>query len=196
MGLLEQLGKSVSQGLDRARFEAEKFQKVSRIQGEVNEIKKTIDSKLIDLGQRAYDLQRAGQISFSSVAELANNIDELRSMLVLKEEELTEAQSHIYEEDESMQINVPPPIHSPNIERGGPENASWQQKPQPSAPQPSAPQPSARQPAPQQQGPQRQTPEEDTPKVCPVCHFRMSSRAVYCPNCGYHVGRGGHSQQA
>ncbi|NNJ13497.1 zinc ribbon domain-containing protein [Chloroflexales bacterium ZM16-3] len=98
MGFLDQISKTLTQGVDRAKFEADKFQKTTRLQGEVNEFRRQVDVKLMELGQRAYDLQRAGQISAPSISELASAVDQLRATLVVKEEELKVAQNDVFEE--------------------------------------------------------------------------------------------------
>lgn len=126
MGFLDQISKQITQGVDRAKFEAEKFQKTTRLQGEVNEFRRQLDGKLVELGQRAYELQRAGQISSATLAELATAVDQLRGSLLVKEEELKSAQAEIF-------VEPPPPPPSP---------ATAQQVPisyeQPAAPQPVA----------------------------------------------------------
>ena len=104
MGFLDNLSKSISQGVDRAKFEAEKFQKTTRLQGEVNEFRRQIDTKLSELGQKAYELQRAGQIQSASLAELATAVDQLRSALVVKEEELKQSQAEVF---------IEPPLGTP-----------------------------------------------------------------------------------
>lgn len=98
MGFLDQISKQITQGVDRAKFEAEKFQKTTRLQGEVNDFRRQLDGKLGELGQRAYELQRAGQISSATLAELANAVDQLRASLLAKEEELKSAQAEVFEE--------------------------------------------------------------------------------------------------
>lgn len=98
MGFLDQISKQITQGVDRAKFEAEKFQKTTRLQGEVNEFRRQLDGKLTELGQRAYELQRAGQISSATLAELASAVDQLRGSLLAKEEELKSAQAEIFVE--------------------------------------------------------------------------------------------------
>ena len=92
MGILDNLSKSISQGVDRAKFEADKFQKTTKIQGELNELQSQLTTKRGELGQRAYELFRAGQISAPSISALAQVMDDLQSAIVLKEEELKEAQ--------------------------------------------------------------------------------------------------------
>ncbi len=125
MGLLDQLSKTISQVSDRARFEAEKFQKTTRLQAEINELRRQIDQKLVEIGQRAYDLQRAGQIHAPSLAELAAAIDHLRATLVTREEELKQAQNEVYVEPtappspapvQSVPVSeAPPPAAGPKI---------------------------------------------------------------------------------
>lgn len=105
MGFLDNLSKQITQGVDRAKFEAEKFQKTTRLQGEVNEFRRQLDGKLGEMGQRAYELQRAGQISSATLAELAHAVDQLRASLLAKEEELKSVQAEIFIE--------PPPAAPP-----------------------------------------------------------------------------------
>lgn len=113
MGLLDQIGKTLSQVTDRAKFEAEKFQKTTRLQLEINELRRQVDLKLIELGQRAYDLQRAGHIHAPSLAELSLAIDQLRATLVAREEELKQAQSEVFVEPTPA---TPPPATSPTAQ--------------------------------------------------------------------------------
>ncbi|NTV62409.1 MAG: zinc ribbon domain-containing protein [Oscillochloris sp.] len=96
MGFLDQISKTLSQGVDRAKFEADKFQKTTRLQGEVNEFRRQLDTKLMEMGQRAYDLQRAGQISAPSIGEMAVTVDQIRATLLSKEEELKVAQNDVF----------------------------------------------------------------------------------------------------
>lgn len=92
MSFLNNISKTIAQGVDRAKFEADKFTRTTRIQGELNDLKKEFDAKTQELGQRAYELFRAGQISAPTVGALAQAMDQLRSGIVVKEEELRAAQ--------------------------------------------------------------------------------------------------------
>jgi len=161
MGILDQISKTLTQGVDRAKFEAEKFQKTTRLQGEVNELRRQMETKLIELGQRAYDLQRAGQINVPSIAELSSAVDQLRAGLVTREEELKQAQTE--------QWIDPGPATAPP--------ASAQQVPisyeaPATPPAAAAPPASASQPA---------------QKACGNCGFQMPGTAMFCPNCGNRV---------
>jgi hypothetical protein len=113
MGFLDQISKQITQGVDRAKFEAEKFQKTTRLQGEVNEFRRQVDTKLAELGQRAYELQRAGQINSPTLAEIATAIDQMRGQLLAKEEDLKSAQAEIFVEPPPMPGSPPPAGPSP-----------------------------------------------------------------------------------
>jgi Tfp pilus assembly protein FimV len=96
MSFFDKIGKTITQGVDRAKFEAEKFTKTTRLQGELNDYQRQLNEKMVELGQRAYDLQRAGQINVPTIADLARAVDQLRTGLVGKEEELKAAQNEIF----------------------------------------------------------------------------------------------------
>lgn len=50
MSFFDQISRQISQGVDRAKFEAEKFQRTTRLQGEANELRRQIDGKLAEFG--------------------------------------------------------------------------------------------------------------------------------------------------
>lgn len=167
MGFLDQISKTITQGVDRAKFEAEKFQKTTRLQGEVNDYRRQMELKLMELGQRAYDLQRAGQINVPSVAELSTAVDQLRGSLMAKEEELKLAQGEQWidpapgtsytpsQTSQQVPISYEAPTTPPATSQG-----------------PVTPTPPAAQPA---------------TKSCGNCGFQMPSSAMFCPNCGNRV---------
>ena len=97
MSFINSISKTIAQGVDRAKFEADKFTRTTRLQGELNDMKKEFDARMQELGQRAYELFRAGQISAPTVAALAQALDQVRSGIVVKEEELRAAQAVTFE---------------------------------------------------------------------------------------------------
>lgn len=97
MGFLDSLSKTLSSGVDRAKFEADKFQRTSRISGEVNNIKSQIDTNVRQLGERALELYQQGAISAPEIASLAQIIAQLRDQQTQKEQELTDAQGETFE---------------------------------------------------------------------------------------------------
>ncbi len=115
MDILGNLNKTLSQGIDRARFEAERLQKTLRLQGEISELKRQIDAKRQELGDRAFDLYKAGQIQSPTLGTLVQSMDALRSQITLKEEELKHAQAEEY---------VEPPQPSAGAQPGPASNTS------------------------------------------------------------------------
>lgn len=97
MGFLDSLSKTLSSGVDRAKFEADKFQRTSRISGEVNNIKSQIDTNVRQLGERALELYQQGAISAPEIASLAQIIAQLRDQQTQKEQELNESQVETFE---------------------------------------------------------------------------------------------------
>ena len=98
MGFLDNISKTISQGVDRAKFEAEKFQKTARLQGELNDLKRQSDANKMEFADRAIQLFRAGQIQSASLGELLRAIDALQASITLKEEELKSAQAEVFVE--------------------------------------------------------------------------------------------------
>ena len=169
-GFFDQISKTITQGVDRARFEAEKFQKTTRLQGEVNEIQRQLDEKLMEMGRRAYDLQRAGQISVPSIAELSRSVDQMQTNLVTKQEELKAAQNEVFI-DPANPGGVPPrQAQSVPISYDAPTATPAQAANPPSPPAYTPPPPPAQ--------------SIPTTKACKSCSFVMPSTAMFCPNCG------------
>ena len=108
MGFLDNISKTISQGVDRAKFEAEKFQKTTRVQGELNELKRQIDLRRAELGDRAFELYKAGQIQSPTLADIVRGLEALRSSITLKEEELKAAQAEVFVEPPPAPASTPP----------------------------------------------------------------------------------------
>jgi hypothetical protein len=98
MGFLDNLSKTISQGVDRAKFEADKFQKTTRLQNEINELKRQIDANRMEFGDRAIQLFRVGQIQSATLGEILKAMDALQGNITLKEEELKTSQSELFVE--------------------------------------------------------------------------------------------------
>ncbi len=116
MGFLDNLSKTISQGVDRAKFEAEKFQKTTKLQNEINELRRQFDANRQDFGDRAIQLYRAGQIQSPTLGELLKAIDALQSSITLKEEELKQAQAEVFIEPPAgtaQAQNIPITTESP-----------------------------------------------------------------------------------
>ena len=103
MGFLDSLSKTLSSGVDRAKFEADKFQRTSRVSGEINNIKSQIDTNIRQLGERALELYQQGTITAPEIASLAQIIAQLRDQQTQKEAELNTANAETFESWQAMQ---------------------------------------------------------------------------------------------
>lgn len=133
MGFLDSLSKTFTAGVDRAKFEADKFQRTSRISGEINNIKSQIDTNVRQLGERALELYQQGSLTAPEIASLAQIIAQLREQQTQKESELNEAQSESIEAWQATQpqTSSTPPAQSVPIMN---EQSSGSYTPQQSAP--------------------------------------------------------------
>ncbi len=112
MDVFNNLGKSLTQGIDRAKFEAEKFQRAAKVQTELNDLKKQVDTKRMEAGDKALDLYRAGQITSATLGQLLRELDTLRTSITLKEDELKLVQNETFV---APQTTVPPSTASQHV---------------------------------------------------------------------------------
>ncbi len=194
MGFLDQLSKTLSSGVDRAKFEAEKFQRTSRISGEVNNIKSQVDTNVRQLGERALELYQQGVITAPEIGSLAQIITQLREQLALKEAELTAAQNETFE---AWQASQPQTSDAPaqsvpisdaretDASSGSPAAPSWAGRSY-DVPE-SADLSGSGLPNASSIGGQPAVGE--TPYACPNCGYSLPNNAVFCPNCGNRVTR-------
>ena len=119
MGFLDNIGKSISQGVDRAKFEAEKFQRTTKLQSEVGELRRQLDTNRLEFADRAIQLFRAGQIQSATLGELLKAIEALQASITLKEDELKAAQSEIFVE---KPVTASPPAQSVPISTEPPQS--------------------------------------------------------------------------
>lgn len=103
MGFLDSLSKTLSSGVDRAKFEADKFQRTSRVSGEINNIKSQIDTNIRQLGERALELYQQGAITAPEIASLAQIIAQLRDQQTQKETELNTVNAESFESWQATQ---------------------------------------------------------------------------------------------
>lgn len=125
MGFLDSLSKTLSSGVDRAKFEADKFQRTSRVSGEVNNIKSQIETNVRQLGERALELYQQGAISAPEIASLAQIIAQLRDQQAQKEAELNVAQNETFEAWQATQPQQTPGSTAQNVPISNDPGASY-----------------------------------------------------------------------
>ena len=159
MGFLDNLKGSLSQGADRVKFEAEKLQKTNRIRSEIGDLQTQIATNFGMLGQRAYELQKQGQINVAEIGSLTQMIDDLQTRLQSLSQELEQAQVEQFQPQ-------PQPMQQPSYPA---QSVPIDQQPQYPAPVPSAPPPAT------------------AGGACPSCGTALSPDSAFCPNCGTRV---------
>jgi hypothetical protein len=207
MGFLDSLSKTLSSGVDRAKFEADKFQRTSRISGEINNVKSQIDTNMRQLGERALELYEGGTITAPEIASLAQIIAQLRDQQTVKEQELTEAQNETFEAWQATQPQQPSTPTAQNVPISSDENAIPAMSTPPAGTDVSG-MPGAATSSPSFTGRSYNLPEStdlsgsglpnsssvggqpvagSTPYACPNCGYSVPNNAVFCPNCGTRV---------
>ncbi len=167
MGFLDNLSKTLSTGTDRVKFEAEKFQRTTKISGEITNLKAQLDTNLRQLGERTLELYQQGVVTAPEVASLAQIMTQLGAQLAAKEHELDEAQKASFE---------PAPEVVPSTSQQVPITA----EPAALPPTPhSVSAPSSVSVPPVAGG--------ATPYACASCGYSLPQSSAFCPNCGARV---------
>lgn len=162
MSFLDNIGKKITEGVERAKVEAEKLQRVLALQSELGDLKKQLDGRRMEFGDRSLELYRAGKIQSPTLGEIMRAMEQLQVSITLKEEELKIAQGA---------SATPPPPQAQSV---------------PVSVEPARPAPPAQTYSPPPTA-QAQPGSAPGTKVCPTCNFQMPGTAVFCPNCGLRV---------
>lgn len=212
MGFLDSLSKTLSSGVDRAKFEADKFQRTSRINGEINNVKSQIDTNIRQLGERALELYQQGTITAPEIASLAQIVAQLRDQQTAKETELNTANAETFETWQASQPQQPQtssaqnvPISSdadvptPTSDTSYTAGSSTSSSPTASSPAAGAPSFTGRSytipestdmsgsGAPNTSSVGGQSVAGTTTSACPNCGYSVPNNAAFCPNCGSRV---------
>lgn len=172
MSFIDNITKKVTQGVERAKFEADKLQRTLRLETELNDLKKQVDGKRLEFGDRALELFKAGKIQSPTLGEILRAIEGLQVRVTLKEEELKLSQADTYTETPGF---TPPAAQQVPI-----SVAPQQTQPPPSYTAPAPTPPSYTPPAP------NPAPQAST-KTCANCGFQMPATAQFCPSCGTRI---------
>ncbi|KPL91876.1 zinc ribbon domain-containing protein [Herpetosiphon geysericola] len=185
MGFLDNLKGTLSQGVDRAKFEADKLQRTSRVRGDIGDMQQQIATNYGLLGQRAYELHQQGVLSAPEVTSLVNLINDLQARLSAAQAELERAQN---EQFVAVQTPPPPAYPQPYASSVPPQQAPYappveaQNYVPPTSYAPSdAPAVAYAPPAADATADSGSIPIE---RSCPSCGFKVTGQGVFCPECG------------
>jgi len=158
MSIFDELSRKVNDGIRRVQDEAERMQRLNGLQRDLSDMRRQLDGKRIEFGDRAIELFRAGRIQSPTLAEMLRTIDALQAAVTLKEEELRTAQGGV--------VSVAPPP---------PEPAAPPVPPAPAAPPvPAAPAVSAAPPV----------GADGARRYCHRCGTALGTASRFCPTCG------------
>src|SRR3954454_5635381 len=107
MRFLDNVTKALSSGVDRAKFEADKFQRTTKLNSELGNFKSQIDTNMRQLGERALELYQQGTLQAPEIASLAQIIAQLRVQQEAKERELEQANAETFEALQASQPGAP-----------------------------------------------------------------------------------------
>ncbi len=183
MRFFDNLSKTLSSGVDRAKYEADKFQRTSKINSEVANLKAQTDTNMRQLGERALELYQQGSLQAPEIASLAQLIAQLRDQQVAKQLELDKANAETFEQYQATLPATPPPAsYTPN--QSVPISSDT------SEPDYSAPS-SYGSPTSSSYGSNASDsslsgvgPVGTTPYACATCGSALPDGSVFCPNCG------------
>ena len=191
MRFFDNLSKTLSTGVDRAKYEADKFQRTSRINGEISNYKSQIETNLRQLGERALELYQQGTLQAPEIASLAQIIAQLRDQQQAKERELEQVSAETFEQYQASQ----PPAGAPPADAG--QNVPIAREPvagtEGSFPSPtSSTSHSAAPPStdisgsglPNSSSVGGEETAESASTACANCGYAVPGNAVFCPNCG------------
>lgn len=165
MSFIDNLTKKAMQSAERAKFELDKIQRTLRLETELGDMKKLVDSKRLEFGDRALELYRAGMIQSPTLGSILREIEVAQQKLTVKEEELKLAQAEQFQEPAG---SAPPPAQSVPV-----------------SVEPTSPPPTYAPPPPTYTPPPPAAPAAPAGmKSCPNCQFQMPQTAVFCPSCG------------
>src|SRR5215213_4135831 len=112
MRFLDNLSKTLSTGVDRAKYETDKFQRTTKLSSEIGNFKTQIDTNMRQLGERALELYQQGTLQAPEIASLAQIIGQLRDQQQSKEQELEQANNETFEQFAASQPQTAPAAQS------------------------------------------------------------------------------------
>lgn len=186
MRFLDNLSKQLSSGVERAKFETDKFQRTSKINSEIGNVKAQIDTNMRQLGERALELYQQGILQAPEIASLAQIIGQLRDQHVAKERELEHANAETFEQYQASQPQAPVAGSDQNIPISREPSGTGFPTPGSSDVGTAAPYSSdvSGSGLPNSASVSGVDAVGTTPYACPSCGFALPQGAAFCPNCG------------
>ena len=188
MRFLDNLGKSLSTGVERAKYETDKFQRTSKINGEISNVKAQVETNMRQLGERALELYQQGSIQAPEIASLAQIIAQLREQLDARERELEQVTNETFEQFQATQPQPAPPASGEGYSIPVGRESTEGSFPTPTASEsqavPMASTDLSGSGMPNSSSLGGVAAVGTTPYACAQCGFALPEGAAFCPECG------------
>jgi hypothetical protein len=189
MRFLDNLSKTLSSGVDRAKYETDKFQRTTKLSGEIGNFKTQIETNMRQLGERALELYQQGALQAPEIASLAQIIAQLRDQQRSKEQELEQAAAETFEnyqathpQSSASSSGQSVPISRESVEGGFPTPESSG-----SSAIPSMSTDVSGSGLPNSASLGSIGAAGSTPYACASCGYALQEGSMFCPNCGTRV---------
>lgn len=189
MRFLDNLSKTLSSGVDRAKYETDKFQRTTKLGGEIGNYKTQIETNMRQLGERALELYQQGALQAPEIASLAQIIAQLRDQQHAKEAELEQASAETFESYQAAnpQPAAPSSGQSVPISRESVEGGFPTPESSGSSAIPNMSTDLSGSGLPNSSSIGSIEPVGSTPYACASCGYALQDGSVFCPNCGARV---------
>jgi hypothetical protein len=190
MRFLDNLSKTLSSGVDRAKFETDKFQRTTKLSGEIGNYKAQIETNLRQLGERALELYHQGSLQAPEIASLAQIIAQLRDQQRAKEQELEHASAETFEQYQAANPQPAAPAsggQSVPISRESAEGGFPTPESSESSAIPTMSTDISGSGLPNSSSVAGIEPAGSTPYACRSCGYALHEGSLFCPNCGARV---------
>jgi hypothetical protein len=151
-------------GAGKVAFEADKMARLNRVQGELNQIKKQIETHFTKLGEMVYHQYTNPQGESPSFDAECQAIADLERQAEVKGEDIKRINAENYAPQPTAQVASTPPVPSMPVSPPPAADASAPFQP----PTPAAVDPTA---APRS-------------RFCPNCGHEVAPNVKFCPDCG------------
>ena len=174
MSLFKRIADGLTDGLDRAQWEADKLVKVNRIRGQISDLERELSSAQARLANKVLELHADGRLQVPELDEPIWGIADIDARLDEMREDLTSASAMRFEDAQVAQKQAQPKqprAEEVQAEEGKPDGPQLAEQPVATE---GAPPPTSSEAAP-------------GARFCASCGTSLQQDARFCPECGQKV---------
>ncbi len=190
--------KSVQDTAGKAAFEADKLVRANREASVLSEMQQKVQGKLVDLGEAALALHKAGALADPTVAALAAELAELQGQIELQKEKVEAIRSEQHQPEghgvAAAKTPAQPASHVVPVGAAAPASVVEPAPAEPAEEEADGAVPALdAEPVATENPAAAQTAQAESAAAepvgpalveCPQCHSRVKATAMFCPECG------------